>query len=420
MAQLADMDVLVQPDRVHRDLYTDPDVFDAEMRRIFESTWVFVGHDSEVTDPGDFKTGWIGRQPFIMSRSDDGTVHVLLNRCMHRGASVCREERGNARSFRCIYHGWTYNARGDLVGVTYKERYGPNFDQAALALPRPARVDSYRGFVFASMNPSGVSLAEHLGRAKAYIDLIVEASPEGKLDVRAGVQKYSFPANWKFQIENWTDGYHPNITHQTAFEAAGPTHKGGSHMGSAATSRTFGRGHCVLDYSSTRSGKWSTLARKDPDYMDALKKSWGDNRAAEVLQKDVQLLVFPNLFFQKDRQHFRVVRPLAHDQTEIYAYPYNLVGAPEKVNREMIAGLAWWASAAGFGQPDDVEAFVRCQEGLRVTAAEWLLFLRGIEEEQVDADGEIFGDVTDEVPQRGIYREWKRLMSVSNGDARPA
>ncbi len=152
--------------------------------------------------------------------------------------------------------------------------------------------------------------------------------------------------------------------------------------------------------------------------MRALNARWGTERTQDVLQRDVQLLVFPNLFFQKDRQHFRVVRPVAVDQTEIYAYPYLLKGAPEPINRFMVADLAWWASAAGFGQPDDLEAFVRCQEGLRVTGAEWLLFMRGQNEELVDPNGEIFGDVTDEVPQRGIYREWKRLMGAQNGAAR--
>ena len=412
-----DLQGLVQPDRVHRELYTDPAVFDAEMHAIFERTWVFVGHDSEVTDPGDFKAGYIGRQPFLMTRSDDGTVHVLLNRCMHRGASITREDKGNCRTFQCIYHGWSYNNRGELVGVPYRERYGKDFDPSQLALLRPPRIDSYRGFVFASMSATGASLEEHLGRAKAYIDLIVDASPEGKIDVRAGVQKYCYPGNWKFQIENWVDGYHPNVTHQTAF-AAVPGHKGGSNAGSGATARSFGHGHAVLDYSGTRSGRWSRLAREDAGYMRALNARWGTERTQDVLHKDVQLLVFPNLFFQKDRQHFRVVRPVAVDQTEIYAYPYLLKGAPEPINRFMVADLAWWASAAGFGQPDDLEAFVRCQEGLRVTGAEWLLFMRGQNEELVDPNGEIFGDVTDEVPQRGIYREWKRLMGAQNGAAR--
>jgi benzoate/toluate 1,2-dioxygenase subunit alpha len=138
----------------------------------------------------------------------------------------------------------------------------------------------------------------------------------------------------------------------------------------------------------------------------------GPEHAREVMERDIQLLVFPNLFLQEDRQHFRVVRPMAVDRTEVYAYPYTLKGAPDAANDRMVQSLAWWASAAGFGQPDDLDAFERCQQGLQVTAAEWVTFTRGLQREEHLPDGEIVGDCTDEVPQRGIFREWKRLMST--------
>ncbi len=402
----------VRPDRVHRRLYTDAAIFDAEMELIFERTWVFVGHDSEVPHPGDYKTTTIGRQPVIMSRHEDGNVYVLMNRCMHRGAVVCREEQGNSSLFRCIYHGWTYNGRGDLVVVPYRGGYGDEFEQGSLGLRRAPRVSSYRGFVFASLNPLGESLEDYLGKAKDYIDMHVEVAPEGEIEVRSGVQKYVYPGNWKLQIENWVDGYHPKFTHQTAFEVR--ERKGGrsgSSEGSGATARTFGRGHCVLDYTGTRSG-WSTIAAKHEDYVKKLGERVGPEQAKEIIRRDAQLLVFPNLFLYKHWQHFRVVRPVAVNRTEVYAYPYTLKGAPGELNGQMVqSGVPLWASAAGFGQPDDIEAFVRCQNGLQVTSAEWVLFQRGLRREQVTPDGEIFGDITDEVPQRGIYREWKRLLT---------
>jgi len=404
----------VKEDRVHRRLYVDPAVFAKEMESIFERTWVFVGHESEVPRPGDYKTTTIGRQPVIMSRHADGKVYVLMNRCMHRGAVVCREERGHAEILRCIYHGWTYNGRGDLVGVPYRAGYGDDFDQGALGL-RGAEVASYRGFVFARLAPGGESLEEHLGKARYYMDLILDAAPNGEVEVRSGLQKYSYPGNWKLQIENWVDGYHPKYTHETAFAIRDRKGgRGGSSEGSGATARSFGHGHAVLDYSGTRTG-WCTIAAQYDGYVKRLGERLGAERAQEVLRRDVQLLVFPNLFFYKHMQHFRVVRPVAVDRTEVYAYPFVLKGAPPELNSQMVQGLGLWASAAGFGQPDDLEAFVRCQEGFRVTAAEWLLFMRGLNRERVEADGEIIGDITDEIPQRGIYREWKRLLSQGPG-----
>ena len=407
------VDEWVKEDRVHRRMYVDPEIFAAEMERVFECSWVFVGHESEVPRPGDFKTTFVGRQPVIFSRHRDGQVYVLLNRCMHRGAVVCREESGNTESLRCIYHGWTYNTRGDLMGVPYRMGYGEGFDQTALGL-RQAQVASYRGFVFARLARQGESLGEsleeHLGKAKYYIDLVLDAAPEGEIDVQSGVQKYSYPGNWKLQIENWVDGYHPPYTHETAFTIRDRKGgRGGSREGSGATARSFGRGHAVLDYTGTRTG-WCTVAPTYEGYVKTLTERLGPERAQEVLRRDVQLLVFPNLFFYKHMQHYRVVRPVAVDRTEVHAYPFRLRGAPDGLNDQMVQNLGLWASAAGFGQPDDIEAFVRCQEGLQVTGVEWLLFMRGLGRERVEPDGEIVGDVTDEVPQRGIHRQVKRLL----------
>ena len=405
---------LVQEDRVHRRLYTDPEIFAAEMERIFERNWVFVGHESEVPEPGDYRTGSIGRQPVILTRHADRRLHVLMNRCMHRGALVCRAEQGNSSVLRCAYHGWMYDTAGRLLAVPYPGGYGPDFDLGALGLRSAARVESHRGFVFASLDPDVPPLAEHLGPAAAYIDLIADAAPEGRLTVRSGVQRYSYPANWKLQAENFLDGYHPNFTHQIAFELAerrrGRSGRQANTEGSGATARSFGRGHGALHYSAIRRyGGAGVVA--GAAYRRAVEDRLGPARAAEVLGADVQLLVFPNLFFQNARQHFRVVRPLAVDRTEVRAYPYALDGAPQEWNRRQVQGLAWWASAAAFGQPDDLEVFARCQEGLAVSAAEWVLFARGLHREQAGPDGERIGDVTDEVPQRGLYREWQRLMS---------
>ena len=410
-----DWEALVRHDRVHRKLYIDAALFREEMARVFERTWVFIGHESEVPEPGDYVTTFLGRQPVILSRHTDGQVYVLMNRCMHRGAVVCRTTRGNSSIFRCVYHGWMYNACGELVGVPFPGGYGEGFDRGGLGLRRAPRVGRYRGFVFASLAPEGETLVEHLGRAAAYIDLLVDAAPEGTVTVRAGVERYAYPANWKLQIENLLDGYHPNFTHQIAFEISerrtGISGRRANSEGSGATARSFGRGHGVLHYSVVNRG-YAALSGMPDEYRQAVEARLGAARAAAVLGADIQLFVFPNLFFQGARQHYRVVRPVAVDRTEVQAFPYTLDGAPAELNRRRVKGLAWWASPAAFGQPDDLEAFVRCQEGLAVEAADWVLFSRGLHRERLSPEGELVGDITDEVPQRGIYREWKRLMQA--------
>lgn len=416
-----DVDELVRDDRVHRRLYTDPTIFEAEMGLIFDRTWVFIGHDSEIPRPGDYKTTYMGRNPVIMSRDKDGEIHVLMNRCMHRGSVVCREARGNASTFRCSYHGWTYNSRGDLVVVTALGGYGPDFDQDSLGLIKAPRVESYRGFVFASLDPEIHGLHEHLGRARRYLDLGLDLAPDGEIEVRAGVQRYAFPANWKFQIENWTDHYHAAVVHESAFSLRG--HRSGpvapdpttgefaepdtgwvtSMPHGINTEKTRGAGGVL------RSLTGGAMPGAD-EYMRRLIERRGDERVQELISANIQLMAFPNFFIQPNRQHFRVVRPVAVDRTEIWAYPYTLKGAPDEFNAKMVDDVAWWASAAGFGQPDDLEQFVRCQEGLQVAAAEWVLLSRGMHDEELLPEGEIRGQA--ETTHRGIYREWRRLMSA--------
>ena len=169
--------------RVFTSIYNDPAVFDAEMRNIFERTWVYLAHESELPHPGDYKTAAIGTQPVIVSRHEDGEVYVLLNRCRHRGAVVCRDERGHSNYFRCPYHNWVYENDGNLIGITMSSGYPEDIDKASLGLQRAPRVGNYRGLIFASLAEEGPSLEEHLAPIKRYVDWWFGRSPVGDVPV---------------------------------------------------------------------------------------------------------------------------------------------------------------------------------------------------------------------------------------------
>ncbi len=211
-----DYDDLVLNDRVNGRVYYDPAVFEEELRKIWYRDWIYVAHESEIPEPGDYVTRQIGLQPVIVSRGEDGDVHLLLNRCMHRGNTVCQSDRGNSHAFRCAYHGWTYNNKGALVGVPYAAGYDPGFRREDYSLERVPRRAAYRGLIFGSMSPAGPSLEERLGNAAGLIDQFVDQSPEGEVVLRSGVLKHSYKGNWKMAIENSVDGYHPNILHHAA------------------------------------------------------------------------------------------------------------------------------------------------------------------------------------------------------------
>ena len=402
------LDDLVREDRVHRRVYTDPAIFEEELRRIFGRIWVFVGHESEVPYPGDYRTTLIGRQPVILSRHSDGQVYVLYNRCMHRGALVCREEAGNSKHFRCIYHGWTYRNDGTISGIPFRHAYPPDFDLSSLGLMRVPRVARYRGFVFASLAPDGPSLEEFLGGTTRYLDILFDRSPSGEIEVRSGVQKYDFPGNWKLQIENFTDHYHPNFTHESALGSQTrvlPSHRpadgeDGAHL------IGYPAGHAVNDF-----GPKQVWERPPEEYFSALERSRGPERARELVSRNYHIVLFPNLLIQLSSQSYRVIRPIAVDRTAVFIYPYRLKGAPESFNDDLVRDVSWWASATGTGQPDDLEAFMRVQEGLQAEGPEWVLFARGVHREKVGPQGERIGGSTDEVTMRAQYRYWKQLMS---------
>jgi len=178
---------LVQSDRVHRTVYTDPALFALEMDRIFGRAWLVLGHESQVRNPGDFFTTRMGNESVIVIRHTNGTVRVLVNRCAHRGARVCEAATGTARELVCSYHGWTYATDGRLCGVPRAEGYDRTVaETVGGGLARVPRVDAYRGFLFASLAADGPSLLEFLSPLRASFDDFVERAPEGDVEVAGG------------------------------------------------------------------------------------------------------------------------------------------------------------------------------------------------------------------------------------------
>lgn len=409
-----DVGDLIQANRVHRDIYTDPGVFKMEMQRIFAKTWVFIGHESEVARTGDYKTDKIAGQPIVMTRDGNGDVHVLFNRCRHRGAKVCNLPYGNSNTFSCLYHGWTFSNAGDLVAVPSRQLCPADFDPANYGLYSLPRVESYRGFVFGSLNSEAPDLRQHLGRATHYLDLLIDRSPEGEIEVRKPVS-YSYPANWKFQIENYTDNIHARFTHEAAFavrrmqDDSNEIRARAARLGTVRNgiNRLLGHGNSMTDYRGDR--EQMQIAGRNPEYIKAL----GTEDAQATADMDIHITIWPNLVMHTAYCHYRVIQPDAHDHTTIVGYPFILKGAPDDLNADFVKASSEHISSSGAVQVDDMEAFSRVQEGLSVEQDEWVNFLYGIEEEQVpNKDGEIELSIMTEVPILEQYKEWRRLMTL--------
>jgi phenylpropionate dioxygenase-like ring-hydroxylating dioxygenase large terminal subunit len=432
-----DYDFLVQKDRVHSLVYTDPEIFSDEMDKIFHRGWVYVGHVGEVPNPGDFRMKRIGLQPVIMVRDQNGKVNLLLNRCRHRGATVCQEERGNVRAFRCAYHGWTYRLNGDLSGVPYPDGY-QNLRKEDWGLTRVPRVGIYRGFVFGSLSPAGITLEEHLGRAAQEIDLFAGLAEAEDIDVTAGTHKYDFKANWKMAVENSMDGYHPNIVHASFVGALiekiknkpSPEHQVAFNPSSfaadgAGITRDLGGGHVMLDYGF----RMYDPLNRDPlppvrainaageERIAELSRRFGAERAADMLREGgTHTLVFPNLILIG--LQMRVVQPISVNYTQVCLYPTLIKWLAPEVNAVRLRSHEAFFGSASFGGPDDSEIFERVQDGLAADLDPWMILSRGFHRERLDAEGLTISDMTDELTQRAIWKQWKKVMTQEASAAR--
>ena len=405
------IDRLVLADRVHRSIYTDPAVFALEMERIFAGTWVYLAHESELASPGDYKTAHLGKQPVIVARTDDGRVVAMLNRCMHRAAVICREERGNSNFFRCPYHGWTYRNDGTLIGVPRRARYPSDFDLSALDAVLLPRLESYRGFVFGSLNRDVPPIAEHLAQARPWLDRMLDLSIDGRVALRDGAHRHVFEGNWKLQAENTVDGYHAMYLHETFFTIQKRHAQDSVRLAprdeNLGWTMAFDNGHGLLARNPPAE-ELAAMRAPFAAYYDRLEAERGPERMRELLAQ-MNLYIFPNVFVLLNQ--VRVLRPIAVDRTEVTMYPVSLEGAPDALNaarrREHEQGFA----PAGFIGPDDYAAFECVTEGLQATGAEWLVLLRGIHDERTEPDGTRRGMPSDETPQRGIYRRYRELMA---------
>jgi nitrite reductase/ring-hydroxylating ferredoxin subunit len=409
-----DYKTLVQDDRIHASLYTDPQIFTDEMERIFHTGWVFVGHDSEIPRPGDYVTRTLGTEPVIFVRGKDGGVAVLVNRCMHRGTLLCPAERGHARTFACPYHGWTYDLSGALLGVPYPGGY-EGLDKRAHGLGRAARVEGYRGFVFASLSPTGPSLREHLGSASQLIDRSCDLAPEGEIALTAGWVKHRCAGNWKMLPENDSDGYHLGFVHSALFRSIRTQYQRvvGEERSIKAVIRDWGHGHIEIDWSPGYQApfEWLGGASGDAvaDYVAALTRRDGPEvTQRRIMQGPAHALIFPNLFLGET--NIAIVEPVSVEACVHWHSPMFLNGAPQ-FNGRLLRMAEAGMGPASFLMPEDLIIAGRNQLGLHARTVEWLLLGRGLNREYVDAEGRVVSHGTDETTNRALWHHYRAVMS---------
>lgn len=427
---------LIRPTEVHKDIFVDDEIFELEMEHLFANTWVYVGHGSQVPNPGDFYTTTVGDQPVIMVRDADNTVKVLHNRCPHKGVEVAPEGCGNTgKFFRCPYHAWTFRLNGSLLALPLKRGYDPevfNECEASHGMAAVENVRDYHDFIFCRLNPEGQGFEEFFGESLTTIDNMIARSPQGKLEIAGKPLRYMHDCNWKMLVDNQTDTCHPMVAHESSAGTAvhvwedsgkvGPTPMAVEQFAPFISSydffegmgiRVWENGHGHTGVNNSIHAAYSPI----PGYMEAMHAAYGEERTKEILG-DVRhnTTYWPNIMVKGPIQTLRIFKPLAANKTLVESWAFKLVGAPDKLLERTLMYNRLINSPTSIVGHDDLEVYERAQVGLASRGREWVNVARLYDPTESQRKNEATNGTT-EWQMRNQYQAWARYMTASMTEA---
>jgi phenylpropionate dioxygenase-like ring-hydroxylating dioxygenase large terminal subunit len=428
----AEIAALVQPGRVHRDVYLSAELFALEQQHFFANTWSYLGHASQVPAPGDYLAVDIAGQPLVMVRQPDAAIRVLYNRCPHKGTQLVSDACGNTgKFFRCPYHAWTFKLDGSPLALPLKNGYegsGLKDCESGQGMVALRHVAVYRDFVFVKLGDGGPDFESYFGEVLRSIDNLVDRSPVGRLRVEGGVLRNIIHCNWKMYLENINDTVHPLSAHESATAAAsrlwdgrpddapkpmameqilpfGAGHDFFDRMGG----RVYPNGHSLLGVNFSIHSGYAQL----PEYEAAMRAAHGEERAAEILERSPQNAVcFPSLAVKGSPQAIRVIRPLAADRTLIEAWCFRAEGSPDLLFERSMTYNRLVFSPMSVVAHDDVHLFESMQRGLAAGTNEWVSLHRNFDAAEPD-DQTCDVNGTSELLMRNQFRAWAKYMTLS-------
>lgn len=427
---------LVQPHQVHRDVYIDQEVYALEMRHVFTNAWVFVGHESQTPAKGDYFATQIGDQPVIQVRHKADEIHVLYNRCPHKGTKIVIDRQGNTgKFFRCPYHAWSFKTDGCLLAIPLKKGYegtGLEKTDSGKGMKAVGAVKNYRGFIFARLAEAGISFEEFFGDSLSSLDNMVDRSPEGRLEVVGSPLRYLHHCNWKMLVENQTDTCHPMVAHESSAGTAvklyeeldlpeGAPKPAAMEIIAPFMSpyeffegmgiRTWPNGHGHTGVNHSIHSDYSAIA----GYFEAMSAAYGEEKAKEILGENRHNTVyFPNIMIKGPIQQLRNFIPLAADKTIVESYIYRLMGAPDELTARTAMYNRMINAPTSIVGHDDLEMYERAQEGLHANGMEWVNIQRLLEEDE-DFSQEAVLNGTTERQMRNQFDAWRKFMTYDGG-----
>lgn len=368
--------------RIHRRIFSDQQIFDLEMKHLFEGGWVFLALDSQLPNPHDFLVTRAGRQEILLMRDKRGEIGAFYNSCPHRGAQICYLRQGNSPLHVCPYHSWSFESDGRNRAIKGKASgaYSPDFLEQKHDLHPIARFESYRGFLFGSLSADVESLETYLGDARKLLDLATDQSDSG-LEVLPGMVTYTYRANWKLQLENSADGYHVTSTHPTYMKIAEA--RAGEDANESGVGGVWDRANSLIEESEdwSRGGSfgfanghalaWGSapIVPSHPlfDRRVELEARFGREKT-EWMFYFRNLTIFPNVQIADNLASIlRIIRPIAPDRTEMVSYCLAPKGEGDAARRRRLRQFEDFFNPSGLATPDDLIAYEGCQLGHRIS-----------------------------------------------------
>ena len=394
---------------VPRRAFTDHALFEREYAAIFDKCWLYLGHASELPEPGNFLTRTVARRPILFNRDKHGEFHALLNVCPHRGAMVCRERKGKSPAFMCMYHGWTFASDGHLMALPGSSGYPPGFrDDPQKQMVHVPRLARHGDFFFISFAKDGEDLATYLADAGDYLKLVSEHSASG-MQVVGGTQEYAIRGNWKLLAENSVDGYHAACTHSTYLDYLKNANGALGATPLAGTGHNLRNGHAVIEYSAPWGRPianwvplWGEEGKGEIDAIyAALEERVGAERADRIARKNRNMVIFPNLVVNDIMAiTVRTFFPTAPDYVEVNAWALAPREESEWLRKYRRFNFTEFLGPGGFATPDDVEAIEKCQRGYAAAGeAQFNDISKGMHREESPS-------YDDEMQMRAFWKEW--------------
>jgi PAH dioxygenase large subunit len=415
---------------VSREAFVSDEVYRQELARIFERSWIFLAHETEIPEPGDYVVRTLGKAPVIVVRDAGGVVKAMLNSCRHRGAKLCRADAGNARRFVCPYHGWTYERDGGLITTTFDAHmpHGMDFSQWGL-IPVP-RVASYRGLIFASWDADAVELETYLGDFRWYIDCFLGRTPGG-MQVLAPPHRWRAKANWKVGALNFIgDSQHVFTTHigPTTLNPLRSTRAGFTKVSERSVEIITEGGHgCTLSYLADGMSD-DAYCTHDPALMSIC--------GAVLKPEQMHVLhhlrvavgnIFPNLSFIETQAAageksviIRLWHPVSGSEMEILSWCLAEKEASEAYKANALNSGLHNFGVAGVFEQDDVEVWASATQAADNSIArrypysfQTALPLLDRPIPDYEGPGRAFRPVLAEVIQFEFMRHWDRVMMAN-------